>query len=303
MSDNLALWNSVSETDPKYTKGFNRGGGFKGTSTNATYLARKATERWGPIGIGWGVEVLDEELMQGKPLVTDNGPVTHELIHKVRAKLWYKQDGETGEVMHFGQTTFVGLNKNGLFTDEEAPKKSLTDAMAKCLSLLGFSADIFMGLYDDNKYVNDLRQKFANRDEPPAGKPSGNAHGNGTQKPAARNAAKDMELTRKSIADAGEDFPYLYKLIDYVDGEMKAGTFNADQGNELHGLLNQAFLPLMATRIDETQAENCDKLMAWIVGRGFSPDDTGDLIALVKKHKEQQVAAPAPSDVAAGAPY
>jgi hypothetical protein len=27
--------------------------------------------------------------------------------------------------------------------------------------LLGFSADIFMGRYDDNKYVNDLRDKYS----------------------------------------------------------------------------------------------------------------------------------------------
>ena len=43
-----------------------------------------------------------------------------------------------GEVTHFGQTTFVGANKHGLFTDEEAPKKSLTDATNKALSMLGF---------------------------------------------------------------------------------------------------------------------------------------------------------------------
>lgn len=159
--DNTQLWQAVAKTDPAFTKQFSRGGGFKGTATNATYLARKATEQFGPCGIGWGVQVVDEEMIEGAPLLVEGQVVAHERIHKVRAKLWYVRDGQRGEVEQFGQTQMVGKNKNGFFTDEEAPKKSLTDAMSKCLSLLGFSADIHLGLYDDNKYVAELREEFA----------------------------------------------------------------------------------------------------------------------------------------------
>lgn len=161
--DTMKLWESVEKTDPKYTKQFSRGGGFKGTATNATYLARKATERFGPCGTGWGVDVVDEEIIQGAPHVIDGQVVAHDLIHKVRARLWYVVDGVRGEVEQFGQTQFVGRNKHGFYTDEEAPKKSLTDAMSKCLSLLGFSADIHLGLYDDNKYVAQLHEEFSPR--------------------------------------------------------------------------------------------------------------------------------------------
>jgi hypothetical protein len=73
-----------------------------------------------------------------------------------------------GTVEHFGQTTFVGKNKNGYFTDEEAPKKSLTDAIGKALSMLGFSADIYLGLFDDNKYVNDRKAEAAKAGAPKA---------------------------------------------------------------------------------------------------------------------------------------
>jgi hypothetical protein len=37
--------------------------------------------------------------------------------------------------------------------DEDAPKKSVTDGMVKCLSMLGFAGDIFSGQWDDSKYV------------------------------------------------------------------------------------------------------------------------------------------------------
>ena len=118
---NLGIWNANQTTDPAFTKSFSRGGGFKGTATNATYLAKKATEQFGPCGIGWGVRVLDEKLLQGAPI----GDGIFEQVHSVRICLWYRLGEQTGEIEHFGQTTFAGRNKNGYYTDEEAPKKSL----------------------------------------------------------------------------------------------------------------------------------------------------------------------------------
>jgi hypothetical protein len=165
--DNLKLWDSVQATDPRYTKKFTRGGGFSGTAINATYLAKRATETFGPIGTGWGVLVEDEQYAEGAPIVDDkHGLVGTEIIHVLRIMLWYELNGIRGEVRHYGQTVFVGKNKHGVFTDEEAPKKSLTDAMSKALSLLGFASDVHLGLYDDNKYVNDLKVAIAEAEKP-----------------------------------------------------------------------------------------------------------------------------------------
>lgn len=173
---NLALWNSVCETDPRHTKSFSRGGGFSGTAINHTYQTRRATEAFGPKGLGWGTEVLSETWRKGAPLLDDkHGVVGHEIVHVLRVKLWYEVarrvgDGpfetKRGEVISYGQTTFVGKNKHGIFTDEEAPKKSLTDAESKALASLGFSADIHLGLYDNNKYVNDLKARIEQAEKP-----------------------------------------------------------------------------------------------------------------------------------------
>jgi hypothetical protein len=157
---NTEIWNAVAVTNPNFVKSFTRGGGFSGTAINATYQAQKATDTFGPCGIGWGLDILEERYQDGAPLLQDGAVVGKEVIHVLRAKLWYVYQGKRGEVIHFGQTPFVGRNKNGFFTDEEAPKKSMTDAMSKCLSLIGFSADVHLGLYDDNKYVADLRKEF-----------------------------------------------------------------------------------------------------------------------------------------------
>jgi hypothetical protein len=176
-SNNLAIWNAVEQTDPNYTKQFSKGGGFKGTATNATYLAKKATNQFGPIGIGWGWNVIDETYQPGQD---------KDIIHVLRIKFWYEWNGKKGEIEHFGQTQFVGKNKNGYYTDEEAPKKSLTDALSKCLSMLGFAADIHLGMYDDNRYVSDLKKDFRDGDEF-----GGNAGSNDNTKDAGANKGGD----------------------------------------------------------------------------------------------------------------
>jgi hypothetical protein len=152
--ESIALWDSVERTDPAYTKQFNRGGGFSGTSINATYMAKKATTAFGPMGVGWGVDIVGEDFISGNILDAETGEKT--IIHRLQIKLWYLYGGVRGEITHFGQTTFVGKNKYGVFTDEEAPKKSLTDATNKALSMLGFGGDIFMGLYDDQEYREEV---------------------------------------------------------------------------------------------------------------------------------------------------
>ena len=44
--------------------------------------------------------------------------------------------------------------------DDEAPKKAMTDALTKGLSHFGCDADIFLGQWDNNKYVNKPDDPF-----------------------------------------------------------------------------------------------------------------------------------------------
>lgn len=163
MNENLALWDSVRTPDPAHTKAFSRGGGFKGTATSPTYLIRVATEKWGPMGGKWGVEIVSEDLLQGAPMLAKDGTtvIGHEQVHVCRINLRHPD----GVVPAFGQTQFVGSNKYGPFTDEEAPKKSLTDALTKAMSWLGFAADVHLGLWDDTNYVRDVKRAKAEERE------------------------------------------------------------------------------------------------------------------------------------------
>jgi hypothetical protein len=147
---NLDLWRAVSKTPPEHTKAIT-GKSYNGTSPKPHYLVQKATETFGPCGIGWGFTIVDERIEDG---------AGGERLSIARVKVWYRWNGERGEVEHIGGTQFSGTRASGKpFTDEDAPKKSVTDALVKALSMIGFAGDIFMGRYDDSKYVQELRDE------------------------------------------------------------------------------------------------------------------------------------------------
>ena len=44
--------------------------------------------------------------------------------------------------------------------NDDFAKKVETDTLTKALSKLGFNADIFLGKFDDTKYVEQMKQEF-----------------------------------------------------------------------------------------------------------------------------------------------
>jgi hypothetical protein len=76
-------------------------------------------------------------------------------------------DGKRCEIEHFGVTKYKSQNRYGVVADEEAPKKSLTDAIKKCLSMLGFCAEVYQGKFDDEYYKQsaDARSQAEESDE------------------------------------------------------------------------------------------------------------------------------------------
>lgn len=158
---NTAIWKALAVTDPKYTKKVNVGGGF--TSINAQWQIQRMTEQFGPVGLGWGynvkhsieritddyvLAVADVTIWWGEPVTSNQAGQDN-----VRARMY-------GPIR--GMAPIIDKSKNGyLMKDDDAGKKAATDALTKGLSHLGLSADVFLGLYDDNKYVREAGKHFA----------------------------------------------------------------------------------------------------------------------------------------------
>lgn len=139
MTENMEIWDAVSKTDPDHTKRVNQRGGF--TAIDAQYQFMNATAQFGPVGRGWGFEVKRVEV--------------HPPFVMVHVSLWHgDRANEFGPLI--GCAEMLGNRP-----DSDAPKKATTDAITKGLSMLGFNADVFLGKFDDSKYVNDLRAEKA----------------------------------------------------------------------------------------------------------------------------------------------
>lgn len=139
---NMEIWDKVCKTDPKHTKKVEFGRKF--TAIDAHYQIMRATEVFGPVGKGWGYNC-------------EHG--FHENFAWCDVTLWWADDDT--EMHQYGP--FRGMSETISAkgkVDTDAPKKAMTDALTKALSHLGFSADVFMGLYDDNKYIAQITQEF-----------------------------------------------------------------------------------------------------------------------------------------------
>jgi hypothetical protein len=145
-SKNMVLWEKVAQTNPKNTKTVKLGRTF--TAIDPYSQIREATQVFGPAGVGWGWEV--------KRLV--HLP-TQEM--GVLIRLWHGSKEQVIE--QWGQAGYY-LDRDQKRKDEDCFKKATTDAITKCLSYLGFNADVFTGQFDDNKYVAKMRQEFEKRE-------------------------------------------------------------------------------------------------------------------------------------------
>lgn len=143
---NMSIWSAVDKTDPAHTKQVNQRGGF--TAIGANYQIMLATKQFGPIGIGWGYIAGD--------------PIFHETLIFVPVTLWHGERSNTFGPMLGCEEWRDGKGR----IDSDASKKATTDAITKLLSQLGFNADVFLGKFDDQKYVEQRRREVAEESKP-----------------------------------------------------------------------------------------------------------------------------------------
>jgi hypothetical protein len=149
------LWDSVKVTNPSAVKKIT-GKSYQGNSPKPYWLIERATDTFGPIGIGWGVTVKSERFER----MSDT-----DVLHVAVVSIWYVLDGKRSETFdQMGGTKAAYMTSKGsLMVDEDAGKKSVTDAMVKCLSMIGFCADIFSGMWDDSKYVEWAAEQYEDK--------------------------------------------------------------------------------------------------------------------------------------------
>tara|TARA_R100001480_G_scaffold144009_1_gene141797 strand:+ start:893 stop:1570 length:678 start_codon:yes stop_codon:yes gene_type:complete len=140
---NMKIWETLSKTNPEFTKPLPGYGGKTLTTIDPMYQIQMMTDLFGPVGLGWKYKVDYKYI---------DGLVFAEVTIKYFTNEWH----EYGPVC-----SVQNLSKSNNKLDDEAPKKAMTDAMTKAFSHLGMSADVFLGKFDDSKYVEQMKQEFS----------------------------------------------------------------------------------------------------------------------------------------------
>lgn len=132
---NMNLYNRFMNTPSEARKQIT-GGRLKGfTDINPMWRFKALTEAFGPCGIGWRYEIVDQRIVPG---------YGDEVAAFVDILLYYKQDGEwSAGIPGVGGSSFVTKESKCIHTSDECFKMALTDAIGTACKALGMSADIY----------------------------------------------------------------------------------------------------------------------------------------------------------------
>jgi hypothetical protein len=142
--NNLTLWNSVEKTNPKYTKKA-KIGGMSITAIAPQYQIMMVTEQFGVYGQTWGFKNIE----------LDYSLLKYDMV--VFKGTFFFPKGEF-EIIN---SCKLYINNAKTMLDDNFAKKIETDTLTKAISKLGFNADIFMGKFDDVRYLKEITAEFA----------------------------------------------------------------------------------------------------------------------------------------------
>ena len=152
--NNKKIWDKVKHTDPRWTKPFGKFGKPL-TAIDPMSQILVMTDTFGPVGEGWNWKckyTYTEKAVFAEVSVAHKTVPYHTNAIGGAKWDWY---GPVSSVQAL-------IKKNGGL-DDEAPKKAMTDALTKAFSHLGVSADVFLGMFDNSKYVEDMKEKFSQK--------------------------------------------------------------------------------------------------------------------------------------------
>jgi hypothetical protein len=142
MSENLALYERLRAVPDNAKKPISAGR-LKGmTDISPMWRIKKLTEEFGACGFGWKYTVDKQWVETGADGV---------VMAFCNISLYVKSNGEWSEgIPGTGGASLVAKETKGLYSDDEAFKKALTDALSVACKALGMGADVYWD--KDSKY-------------------------------------------------------------------------------------------------------------------------------------------------------
>ncbi len=215
-NNNLKLWKKVEKTNPNYTKKSNIGG-HKITAIAPQYQIMQVTEQFGVYGEKWGFKdiELDYSLASNYDMVVFKG------------------------TFFFPKGEFEIINSCKLFMDnakkkidDNFAKKIETDTLTKAISKLGFNADIFLGKFDDVRYLEEVTEEF----KTPEQKQS-DIKANENEMLRKQKLLKDAEERKKALTITQYDAVVLSKNLTHISHFLENFRMSDTQRKDLTKIL------------------------------------------------------------------
>lgn len=147
--DNMRIWTAAYCTDPAHVKTAPCSDGRKHPIVGAPWVFRRATELFGPRGIGWGttevnvcyqhehgVVLVDLVLWYVDPVSEEHGEVPYLATQALDRKI-YRTDAQGNRIKGAD-----GQHLYDMVPDHEATLKAFTSATKGALRQLGFGGDL-----------------------------------------------------------------------------------------------------------------------------------------------------------------
>ena len=229
LDDHMIIWSQVSKTPESATKKVEYGS-RKFTTIDAYWQMEKATQIFGPIGWGWGWDEPTFKLEKPQENVIKSW-YFHTVIRFWYIPPWDRSHDRIYIPIHVQK---AAVDKYEKF-DDETYKKMVTDGITKALSYMGWSADVFQGKFDDNRYVAEMRKEEAEqarqareRDREEARQYQEPPDRQGPQQPAQRQPEPEETPPAENPEPKDEAHPYAgvredldqYLEIDPEDNNM-----------------------------------------------------------------------------------
>ncbi len=129
-------------------------GRLKGKSDiNPQWRYEVMTKVFGVCGVGWKFEIQDQWVSE----CSDKQVVQH-----MKILLYIKSGSEwSSPIPAVGGSMLVAKEKAGLYTNDEAAKMALTDALGVAMKMLGVAADVYRGMRETERYDNTQHFHYA----------------------------------------------------------------------------------------------------------------------------------------------
>lgn len=156
--NNTEIWDALKRP-PKSALRQIGAGRLKGKSDiSPQWRLHAMTERFGPVGIGWRYEIIRQWSEEAGD----------ERFAFVEVNLYVRVDGEwSAAIPGVGGSKLMQMERNGIYANDEGYKMALTDALGVAMKSLGVAADIYLGLFDGSKYLDEDDEQLQSRTEQP----------------------------------------------------------------------------------------------------------------------------------------